>query len=105
MLKVIVACSIAIAAIFSHVSCAHAQNLVIADVVELSGGGASNGVNWKMGLELATDEINAAGAILGHQLTLEHFDTQTNAGVSRAMIQKALDSKPFAIMGPIYAGL
>jgi len=101
---VIVVCSMATLAIFCHVSCAHAQNLVIADVVELSGGGASNGVNWKMGLELATDEINAAGGILGHQLTLEHFDTQTNAGVTRAMIQKALDNKPFAIMGPIYSG-
>ena len=53
MLKVIVVCSMATLAIFCHVSCAHAQNLVIADVVELSGGGASNGVNWKMGLELA----------------------------------------------------
>jgi len=83
---------------------AQAQELQIADIVELSGGGASNGVNWRQGLELATDEINAAGGILGRKLKLEHFDTQTNAGTTRAMIQKALDNKPFAIMGPIYSG-
>lgn len=89
---------------FSVASPARAQDLLVADVVELSGGGASNGVNWKEGLELATDEINAKGGILGHKIKLEHFDTQTNAGVTRAMIQKSLDDKPFAIMGPIYSG-
>jgi hypothetical protein len=36
---------------------AAAKEVLIADVGELSGGGASNGVNWKEGLELAADEI------------------------------------------------
>jgi branched-chain amino acid transport system substrate-binding protein len=104
MNKILVCCWLAIIAVFANSNLARAQDLLIADVVELSGGGASNGVNWKMGLELATDEINGAGGILGRKLKLEHFDSQTNAGTTRAMIQKALDDKPFAIMGPIYSG-
>ncbi len=84
---------------------AQAQNTVmIANVVELSGGGASNGANWKEALELAADEINAKGGILGRKIELKHFDTQTNPGVSRAMVQKALDENPYVIMGPIYSG-
>jgi len=83
---------------------ARAQPVNIADVVELSGGGASNGINWRQGLELAAAEINAKGGLLGHPVELSHFDTQTNPGVSRAMVQKALDGDPFVIMGPIYSG-
>jgi branched-chain amino acid transport system substrate-binding protein len=81
-----------------------AKDVLIADVTELSGGGASNGANWKEGLELAADEINTKGGILGHPIKLIHLDTQTNPGTSRAMVQKALDQEPFAIMGPIYSG-
>jgi branched-chain amino acid transport system substrate-binding protein len=80
------------------------EPIIIANVVELSGGGASNGVNWKMALELATDEINGRGGILGRKIELKHFDTQTNPGQSRAMVQKALDEQPYVIMGPIYSG-
>jgi branched-chain amino acid transport system substrate-binding protein len=83
---------------------ASAKDVLVADVVELSGGGASNGVNWKEGLELAADEINAKGGILGQPVKLIHLDTQTNPGISRAMVQKALDEQPLVIMGPIYSG-
>jgi branched-chain amino acid transport system substrate-binding protein len=99
-----IACCWLVIAVCGHAASAYAQELLIANVAELSGGGASNGVNWKQGLELATDEINAKGGILGRKLTLSHYDTQTNVGVTRAMIQKSLDEKPFAIMGPIYSG-
>jgi branched-chain amino acid transport system substrate-binding protein len=81
-----------------------ADHVVIADVVELSGGGASNGVNWRDGLSLATDEINAAGGLLARQIALRHYDTQTNPTMSRAMVQKALDERPYVVMGPIYSG-
>ena len=96
---------LAIAAVCLFVTVARAQEpIVIANVVELSGGGASNGVNWKMALELAADEINGRGGILGRKIEVRHFDTQTNPGISRAMVQKALDEKPYVIMGPIYSG-
>ncbi|WP_315741195.1 MULTISPECIES: ABC transporter substrate-binding protein [unclassified Bradyrhizobium] len=84
---------------------AHAENTVyIPDVVELSGPGAVSGTNWRDGVALAVDEINAAGGILGRKITTEHLDTQSNPGVSRAQVQKVLDREPYVVLGPIYSG-
>lgn len=91
-------------AVLATSSAMAAETVKIANVVELSGGGASNGNNWTDGLRLATDEINAKGGILGKQIELTDYDTQTNPGVSRAQVQKALDGNPYVIMGPIYSG-
>jgi branched-chain amino acid transport system substrate-binding protein len=84
---------------------AFAQNSVLLPVIiELSGGGATVGNNWKNGVELAAAEVNAAGGILGKKVEIPAVDTQTNPGVARAAIQRALDDKPVAILGPIYSG-
>jgi len=40
---------------------AGAQTIKIANIVELSGAGATSGTNFKDGVELAVKEINAAG--------------------------------------------
>ena len=42
-----------------------AQPIKIANIVELSGAGATSGTNFKNGVELAVKEINATGGILG----------------------------------------
>ena len=47
---------------------AGAQTIKIANIVELSGAGATSGTNFKDGVELAVKEINAAGGILGHKI-------------------------------------
>ena len=87
---------------------AQAQNTVyIPDVIELSGPGAVSGTNWRDGVALAVDEINAAGGILGRKIQTEHLDTQSNPGISRAQIQKdhpdvmdaALVGKPHKTLG------
>jgi branched-chain amino acid transport system substrate-binding protein len=84
---------------------AFAQDTVtIPNIIELSGAGATVGTNWKNGAELAIAEINAAGGILGKTIVSTYVDTQSNPGVARAAIQKALDDKPIAIFGPIYSG-
>jgi branched-chain amino acid transport system substrate-binding protein len=75
-----------------------------ADVIELSGSGATVGTNWRNAVELAVNEINQKGGILGRRIELAHYDTQTNPGVSRAQVQKALDTKPYVILGPIFSG-
>ncbi len=98
------AAAIVVLAVWIGNAPASAKDVLIADVVELSGGGASNGTNWRDGLELAAEEINAKGGILDRPIKLLHLDTQTNPGASRAMVQKALDEQPLAIMGPIYSG-
>ena len=82
----------------------HAQDIQIADVAELSGGGATVGTNWKNGIDLAVEEINAAGGILGHKIVVTHADSQSNPGVARAQVQKALDSDPYVLLGPGYSG-
>lgn len=76
----------------------------IADVAELSGGGATVGNNWKNGIDLAVEEVNAKGGILGRKLEVTHADSQSNPGVARAQVQKALDAEPYVLLGPGYSG-
>ena len=84
---------------------AMAQDSVkIANIVELSGGGATAGTNFKNGVELAVKEINAAGGILGKKIQTITSDTQSNPGVAKGLTQKAVDDNVFAIFGPVFSG-
>jgi branched-chain amino acid transport system substrate-binding protein len=83
---------------------AFAQPIHLADVAELSGGGATVGTNWKNGIDLAIAEINAKGGVLGHMLEVTHADSQSVPGIARAEVQKALDSNPYVLLGPGYSG-
>jgi len=98
-LQLAAACSIAVAW-----PCYAQQTIKIANIVELSGVGASAGTNFKNGVELAAKEINAAGGILGRKIETFTYDTQTNPGVAKAMAQKAVDQDVFAIFGPVFSG-
>lgn len=75
----------------------------IANVAELSGAGAAVGNNWRDGIILAFDEINAAGGILGEQVVLLNYDTQTDPQTSRALVQKAVDDDAFVLLGTVYS--
>jgi branched-chain amino acid transport system substrate-binding protein len=79
-------------------------SIKLADVAELSGGGATVGTNWKNGIDLAIEEINAKGGVLGRKLEVTHADSQSNPGVARAQVQKALDHEPYVLLGPGYSG-
>jgi len=79
-------------------------SIKLADVAELSGGGATVGTNWKNGIDLAVEEINAKGGVLGRKLEVTHADSQSNPGVARAQVQKALDNEPYVLLGPGYSG-
>jgi len=85
------------------VGSARAETVQIGNVVELTGGGATVGTNWKNAVEMAFKEINASGGILGKTVNLTNYDTQTNAQNSRAMVQKAMDDGAYVILGPIYS--
>jgi len=80
-----------------------AADVKFADVVELSGNGATVGTAWRNGVDMAVAEINAKGGILGQKIALQHYDTQTDPAVSRAQVQKALDDEPYVIIGPIFS--
>jgi branched-chain amino acid transport system substrate-binding protein len=73
-------------------------------VMELSGAGAVSGTNFRDGALLAIEEINAAGGILGRKISAPQSDTQSNPGISRAQVQKAIDSDPYVILGPVFSG-
>jgi branched-chain amino acid transport system substrate-binding protein len=80
------------------------STVYIPDVIELSGAGAVSGTNWRDGVNLAVDEINAKGGILGKKLDVPHIDTQSDAGIARAQIQKVLDNDPYVVLGPVFSG-
>jgi branched-chain amino acid transport system substrate-binding protein len=83
---------------------AQAQAIKIANIVELSGAGASAGTNFKNGVELAIKDINAAGGILGKKIESTTLDTQSNPGVAKGLTQKAIDDGVFAVFGPVFSG-
>jgi branched-chain amino acid transport system substrate-binding protein len=76
----------------------------IANILELSGGGATAGTNFKNGVEMAVKEINAAGGILGKKIETTTLDTQSNPGVAKGLTQKAVDDGVFAVFGPVFSG-
>ncbi len=81
-----------------------ATSVYMPDVVELSGPGAVSGTNWRDGVILAVDEINAKGGLLGKKLDVPHLDTQSEAAIARSQVQKVLDNDPYVVLGPIYSG-
>jgi branched-chain amino acid transport system substrate-binding protein len=81
-----------------------ADTISLPCVCELSGAGAVSGTNFRDGAHLAVDEINAAGGILGQQIEMTDYDTQSDPQVSRALVQKAIDADAYAIMGTVFSG-
>jgi branched-chain amino acid transport system substrate-binding protein len=59
---------------------------------------------WRDGVELAAAALNAKGGILGRKIEVTHADSQSNPGVARSQVLKALDSEPYALLGPGYSG-
>lgn len=94
---------LAAAAVVSHGAAAQ-ETVKFADVIELSGAGATVGTNWKNGVDLAVKEINAKGGILGRRIVVTHYDSQTNPGIAKAMSTKAVDENPYVMLGPIFSG-
>ncbi len=92
------------AALLALAGSAWAQPIKIANIVELSGAGATSGTNFKNGVELAAAEINAGGGILGHKIELSTADTQSNPGVAKGLAVKAIDDDVFAVFGPVFSG-
>ena len=98
--KILLAASVAA---LSIPSAASADTIRIADVAELSGAGAAAGTVWHDGVVMGYDEVNAAGGILGQQVELQAYDSQTDPQNSRAMVQKAIDEGAFVLMGTVYS--
>ncbi len=76
----------------------------IAVPIEQSGAGAVVGARWIRGVEMAAGDINKAGGLLGKKVDTFTLDTKTEPPVAVAAVRKAVESKPFVIIGPIYSG-
>src|SRR5947207_15963199 len=97
--------ALGIAACLGLASPGFAQSTVyIPAVLELSGAGAVSGTNFRDGMLLAIDEINAKGGLLGRKIDTPLLDTQSDASVSRAQLQKVLDNNPYVVLGPVFSG-
>jgi len=83
---------------------ASAQDVKLAYVGEISGQLAVSGGNFRDGIILAVEEINAKGGIASKKIDLQLYDTQSNPSVARAQMQKALDGDVFAVLGPVLSG-
>jgi len=95
----------ALAAALGMAGSAFAQSTVyIPAILELSGAGAVSGTNFRDGMLLAIDEINAKGGVLGRKIETPLLDTQSDAGISRAQLQKVLDNNPYVVLGPVFSG-
>ena len=98
--------SLAACALILGAAVAQAQTptVKIANLVELSGTGATAGTMFKSGIELAAKDINASGGILGRKVEYATMDTQTTPGVAKALAIKAIDDDVFAVFGPVFTG-
>ncbi len=76
----------------------------LANIIEMSGPGATAGTMFKNGVELAVKEINENGGILGRKIVTTTADTQTNPGIAKGLTQKAVDDGAFAVFGPVFSG-
>lgn len=99
-------CTLAAVAAVGLSTASHAQDKTVymPALMELSGAGAVSGTNFRDGMLLAIEEINAKGGILGKKIDTPILDTQSDAGISRTQVQKVLDNKPYVIFGPVYSG-
>jgi branched-chain amino acid transport system substrate-binding protein len=95
---------LALAALMLAGGSASAAEVKLAYVGEISGSLAVSGGNFRDGIILAVEEINAKGGIMGEKIALSQLDTQTNPGVARSQMQKAIDSEPYVVLGPIFSG-
>lgn len=83
---------------------ATAQTVPVIGIVELSGPGATAGVNFDNGVKLAVKEINAAGGILGRKVQYTSLDSQTQPGVAKGLAAKAVDQDVPLVIGPVFSG-
>ena len=63
-------------------------------ILELSGAGAVSGTNFRDGMLLAVEEINAKGGILGKKIDMPLLDTQSEAGVAARKCRKCSTTSP-----------
>src|SRR5215467_7371928 len=81
----------AVLAAFSPAEVGAAEPIRIGAVLPFSGGVELYGEQARLGLELAMDEINAAGGILGRPVTVVFRDDGTRPNIASEAARKAVE--------------
>ncbi|MVA26582.1 ABC transporter substrate-binding protein [Agrobacterium vitis] len=66
-----------LAGLNSTASAQSAEPVIIGAPLQMTGAGAADGIEFKRGLELAAEEINALGGILGREIKVAVADTES----------------------------
>ena len=81
---------------------AESNSIVIGSILALSGGQASFGINTKKGIELAIQQIEASGGLLGKKIKLVSMDDQSKPEeAATIMTRLATQDKVVAVLGDI----
>lgn len=84
---------------------AHGDAIVIGEVAALTGGTATFGQSSHAGTQMAIDEINAAGGVLGRKVVLVTEDDQSKQGEAGAAAKKLISrEKVHALLGEVASG-
>lgn len=81
------------------------QTVRVGVLASLSGSGASYGSAMQEGADLARDEINARGGVLGRPLELVYRDDRNDMGENgHQTVRLLFDDKVWAIIGSVHSG-
>lgn len=82
-----------------------ASEIVIGEVAAMTGGTATFGTSSHAGTQMAIDEINAAGGLLGKKLRLVTEDDQSKQGEAGTVAKKLISrEKVIAMLGEVASG-
>ena len=78
------------------------DEIIVGEFASLTGGSASFGQSSHKGTQLAVDELNAAGGVLGKKIKLITEDDQSLAGQPATIVRKLItQDKAIAILGEV----
>src|SRR5687768_3543322 len=84
------------------VSASAQEEIIVGEFASLTGGSASFGQSSHKGTQLAIDELNAAGGVLGKKLKLITEDDQSLAGQPATIVRKLItQDHAIAILGEV----
>src|SRR5437762_11352624 len=79
-----------------------ADEIVLGHYASLTGATATFGTSTRDGIELARDEINAKGGVLGKQVVVKHEDDQSRIEEARTAVEKLISrDKVIAVLGEV----
>ena len=92
----------AAAILFGPLASVRAQDIPVGEYASLTGSEATFGINSDNGVQLAAEEINGAGGVLGRKIKLIVEDDQSKPGQPSSAVKKLIDSdKVIAVIGEI----